>query len=110
MRRLKRFGRIVLDQVINDPPPYWFVTVQNYDPVKDLKIQIRLFLETLPSAFGQRQWASRTYSGVMVLENLPPGAKVWINTAVREIQTGKRVGQKYLAISLRPFNQDGGNV
>jgi hypothetical protein len=43
VRRLKRFGRIVLDQVINDPPPYWFVTTQGYCPVRDLKIQSRLF-------------------------------------------------------------------
>jgi hypothetical protein len=43
VRRLKRFGRIVLDQVINDAAPYWFVTVQGYDPMRDLKIQSRLF-------------------------------------------------------------------
>jgi hypothetical protein len=53
VRRLKRVGRIVLDQIINDVPPYWFVTVQNYDPVKDLEIQIRLFPD---SRWGNGNW------------------------------------------------------
>jgi hypothetical protein len=29
VRQLEHAGRIVLDQVINDPPPYWFVTLLN---------------------------------------------------------------------------------
>jgi hypothetical protein len=46
------------------------------------------------------------YCGVLTLENLPSGSRVWVNVAVREIQTGKRIGQKYLSITLRPMAKD----
>jgi hypothetical protein len=42
------------------------------------------------------------YSGLMVTENLPAPGKCWVNVGVREIKTGKRTGQKYLSITLKP--------
>jgi hypothetical protein len=71
------------------------------------------YLETRRNAstcFRTKTVGEPHYAGVMVVENLPSGAKVWVNIGVREIKTGKRVGQKYLSVSLRPFNQDGGNA
>src|SRR6516162_9503875 len=44
------------------------------------------------------------FSGVIVLENLPP--KCWINIAERRIQNGRRRGQKYLSVVLRPYEPE----
>jgi len=55
VRRLQQFGRIVLDQIINDPPAYWFVTVRNYDEVLELKRQIDLFPDC---RWGNGNWRS----------------------------------------------------
>ena len=44
------------------------------------------------------------FSGVIVLENLPP--KCWINIAERRIQNGRRRAQKYLSVVLRPYEPE----
>jgi hypothetical protein len=35
-RRLEKFGKVELLQIINDPPSYWFVMIRNFDPKPDL--------------------------------------------------------------------------
>ena len=35
-RRLEKFGKVELLQITNDPPSYWFVTIRNFDPKRDL--------------------------------------------------------------------------
>jgi hypothetical protein len=35
-RRLEKFGRLELLQILNDQPPYWFVMIRNFDPKRDL--------------------------------------------------------------------------
>ena len=32
VRRLKHSGRLVLYQIMNDPPLYWFVQIRNFEP------------------------------------------------------------------------------
>lgn len=34
-RRLEKFGRLELLQILNDQPPYWFVLIRNFDPKRD---------------------------------------------------------------------------
>jgi hypothetical protein len=41
VRRLKRAGRLVLDQVANDGPLYWFVTVRGFDERRDRSLLAR---------------------------------------------------------------------
>jgi hypothetical protein len=31
LRRLEQAGRLELVQIVNDPPPYWFVLIRNFD-------------------------------------------------------------------------------
>jgi hypothetical protein len=52
VRRLKRSARIVLDQVINDLPHYWFVTIRNFNARID---RPRLV------AVGERPWGNGTW-------------------------------------------------
>jgi hypothetical protein len=33
VRRLEHSGRLGLYQIINDPPPYWFVTIKSFEPM-----------------------------------------------------------------------------
>jgi hypothetical protein len=35
-RRLEKFGRLELLQILNDQPPYWFVMIRNFDPQRDV--------------------------------------------------------------------------
>jgi hypothetical protein len=35
-RRLEKFGRLELLQILNDQPPYWFVMIRNFDSKRDL--------------------------------------------------------------------------
>ena len=43
----------MLDRIINDPPPYWFVTVRNYHEVLDLRRQIDRFPDC---RWGNNNW------------------------------------------------------
>ena len=60
------------------------------------------------SCYRTRSSDEPHYFGVIVLENLPEGEKVAVSVGVREIKRGKRGGQKYLSITLRPLGQAGG--
>jgi hypothetical protein len=35
-RRLQKFGRVELLQILDDQPPYWFVTIRNFNPKPDV--------------------------------------------------------------------------
>ena len=35
VKRIAQSGRLWLVRVINDPPPYWFVMIRNFDPTRD---------------------------------------------------------------------------
>jgi hypothetical protein len=37
LRRLEQAGRLELVQIVNDPPPYWFVLIRNFDQSSDSK-------------------------------------------------------------------------
>ena len=58
VRRLDRFGPVVLDQVINDGAPYWFVTIRAFEPERDQPILKELFGQKLGN--GTRRFVRMT--------------------------------------------------
>ena len=55
-----------------------------------------------PSCSRTKNVSEPHYLGVLTAEGLPDGSRWWVCVAVREINNGRRVGQKYLSISLKP--------
>jgi len=53
-RRLKQAGRLELLQIVNDPPPYWFVMIRNFDMSE--KGPDRKALEGLTTPWGNGVW------------------------------------------------------
>jgi|SRR6516164_9230926 hypothetical protein len=58
------------------------------------------------ACFRNRNVGEPQYTGVMVIDGLSTGTKVWVNIGVRQVQRGRHAGQKYLSISLRPFKPE----
>ena len=51
VRRLARFGRVVLDRVINDGAPYWFVAIRNFDETRDWPL-----IRSFSTSWGKGTW------------------------------------------------------
>jgi hypothetical protein len=60
LRRLEQAGRLELVQIVNDPPPYWFVMVRNFDPSPNGKD--RQSLAGLTSAWGNGVWRLQDFA------------------------------------------------
>jgi hypothetical protein len=58
------------------------------------------------ACFRNQNIGEPQYTGVMVIEGLPTGTKVWVNIGVRQVKKGRHAGQKYLSVSLRPFKPE----
>jgi len=72
---------------------------------------VKFHLETRRNAGSCYRTQKNTephYCGIMVVEGLRDGDKVWINIGVRVVKSGKRAGQKYLSVTLLPFKPCGG--
>jgi hypothetical protein len=54
LRRLDRAGRLELVQITNDPPPYWFVLIRNFD--MSAESADRKALAGLTTPFGNGVW------------------------------------------------------
>jgi hypothetical protein len=54
LRRLEQAGRLALVQIVNDPPPYWFVLIRNFDQSPNGKD--RQALAGVTNAWGNGVW------------------------------------------------------
>jgi hypothetical protein len=79
------------------------VQANKSEPDRGVKPHYHETRRNAAACFKTRNVSEPHYAGILVPQDLKTGSKYWVCVGVREFKEGRRKGQKYLSVTLKPF-------